>query len=353
MSLDRIWVVGVGGIGSAIAGKLRPGGSCLLIDRWAEHVGAINAWGLRVEYPDESVCLDLPALHIGGLDDLTEVPDAILLAVKAPETRETVERLLPHMGDTTMVVSLQNGVNEDLIAGIVGAARTIGAVVLLGGAMVGPGQVRAYALEAGIRVGELDGSVDPRLRELADLVEPAIPVEVTNDIWGALWSKLMLNVQVNALCALTGRNTGEVARDPISRQLAIWLAREAITVAQALDISIDSELLDAEPDVYLRIDEDATALQRIERAFADRWDELAVKPSMLRDVEKNRPTEIEALNGYIARKGAETGVSVAVNQAVVDLIRLQEGGIDPRSLGGGLVQIHAGLVRRQRSGGLN
>jgi 2-dehydropantoate 2-reductase len=251
---------------------------------------------------------------------------------------------LPFMGAATILVSLQNGINEELIAGIVGDSRTIGSVVHYGAGMVGPGHARAYALEAGIQVGALDGSADPRLQELASLVLPPIAVEITNDIWDALWSKLMVNIQVNALCALTGRVTGEVARDPITRQLAIWLAREAITVAQTLGISLDSELLDAEPDMYLRIDRDAAALEVIERGFVDRWGGFSVKPSMLRDAEKGRPTEIEALNGYIVRKGLETGVSVATNEAVVDLVRLQEDGSDFESLGEGLGQAHTALV---------
>jgi 2-dehydropantoate 2-reductase len=323
MPVDDVWVVGAGAIGSIFAGALRPDLSRLLVDPWPERVESVRRDGLRIENEGRSTEASIPIVHTAELASLGRSPSVVMLAVKAPETGPALATLLPHMSDSTAIVSLQNGVNEDAIAEIVGAERTIGAVVQYGGEMAGPGEVRAYTLEGGIQVGELDGALTPRLESIASLVRGEPHVEPTDDIWSALWSKLMVNVQVNALAGLTGFATDELAADPKLRRIALALAREAVSVALALEVSLDLELLDGEPSVYLESADDGAALEALEAGFVRRWSELSVKPSLLHDIERGRPTEIEALNGYVAKTGRGLGVSVAVNEAVVGLVRAQ------------------------------
>ncbi|HEU4599685.1 MAG TPA: 2-dehydropantoate 2-reductase N-terminal domain-containing protein, partial [Solirubrobacterales bacterium] len=224
---SRIWVVGAGGIGSVAAGKLGSGASCTMIDGWPANVDEVRANGMRVAYPEGAVQVAHPIYGEDEIERIPDPPDFVLLAVKSHRTRECVELLLPRLGEDSVVVSLQNGVNEDLIADLVGRERTLGAVVDFGAEMAGPGRVRGYALDAGMLVGELDGEITPRLRHLAGLFDAEIPVEPTDNIWGALWSKLMVNVQVNALCALSGLPTDRLAEDRPLRRTAIGLAMEA------------------------------------------------------------------------------------------------------------------------------
>lgn len=323
MPADDVWVVGAGAIGSIAAAALRPDLPRLLVDSWPARVDAVRRDGLRIENEGRSAGTSIPIVHTAELASLGRSPSVVLLAVKAPETGPTLAALLPHMSDSTAIVSLQNGVNEDAIAEIVGPERTIGAVVQYGGEMAGPGEVRAYTLDGGIQIGELDGALTPRLESIAGLVGGELRIEPTDDIWSALWSKLMVNVQVNALAGLTGFATDQLAADPMLRRIALALAREAVSVALPLEVSLDLELLDGELSAYLDSADDAAALQTLEAGFVRRWSELSVKPSLLQDIERGRLTEIEALNGYVAKKGRELGVPVAVNEAVVGLVALQ------------------------------
>jgi 2-dehydropantoate 2-reductase len=185
-----------------IAGRLRADPPCRLIDAWPDHVEAIRSGGLEVEYADETVRVALPAYHATELDEIGERPDIVLLAVKSNFTAESVERLLPHLADESIVVSLQNGINEDAISSLIGRRRTIGAAVAFGGELLGPGRARVGG--DGLTVGELDGSLTPRVKSLAALLQPCARVAATENIWGYLWTKLVINTQLNAICAVTG-----------------------------------------------------------------------------------------------------------------------------------------------------
>jgi 2-dehydropantoate 2-reductase len=118
MSGEKIWLVGAGAIGSILAGRLHSDPPCRLIDGWREHTQAIRTDGLQVDYQDEITRVTLPAFHLSELGDMQEKSDLILLAVKSDATVDWMNQLLPHMSDRTLVVSLQNGINEETIVGL-------------------------------------------------------------------------------------------------------------------------------------------------------------------------------------------------------------------------------------------
>jgi 2-dehydropantoate 2-reductase len=352
MSTGTIWVVGAGAVGSVTAARLRSDPPCRLIDAWAEHVAAIRADGLRLDYADATLCVSsFPAYHLDEIERIQERPDVILLAVKSNSTVATVNGLLPFMTDTTVVVSLQNGVNEETISDLAGPERTIGAAVSYGGELVAPGRIRTPSAFNGVRprlvIGELDGVVTPRLRRLADRLGSSVPVEVTDNIWGRLWSKLIVNVQVNALCALTGLTTDEIAADPSLRGMSLTMASEAIGVASELGLTLDPALVWGDPDMPLDTP-DAASKQAVEQTFMNRWT-APTKPSMLQDVEKGRPTEIDALNGYVVAKAHQTQVTAPANEAVVRLVKELETSAQRTGRDGirdELHSIHESLARR-------
>ncbi len=300
----KLWLVGVGAVGSATIARVETEPPCRLVDAWAEHVAAIRADGLRVELPDETLTLHLPAFHESELERIGERPDVVLLAVKSNATAETVERLLPFLDDDAAIVSLQNGINEETIAALAGAHRTIGAMVAYGGTLVGPGHARPHGARGHLTLGELDGARSARVEELATLLRASVDADVTDDIWGALWTKLIVNAQMNAVCALSGLPTDRMVRDDGLRAVSIAVAREAVAVADALGIALDDAMFDVDAD-----------------RLRARWQDAAVKPSMLQDAEKGRPIEIEFLNGYVAKKAREAGLSAPANEALVSLAR--------------------------------
>jgi 2-dehydropantoate 2-reductase len=329
-----IWIAGAGAIGCVLAGTLRVDEPPRLIDSWPEHIERIRSVGLRIDYPAGAVEVRLPISHLDEVDDLDERPDVVLLAVKSPSTVEFVKRLLPRLHDTSTIVSLQNGVNEEIISSLAGPQRTMGAVVDYGGELLAAGRARGYSLESGIVVGELDGSITPRLRSLVAMLDGEIPVSATENIWGELWSKLVVNVQVNALSAVTGFPTDRIAADPVTRRIAIALATEAIRVAETLGLELDGAFLDGHPSAYANA-RSPNDFRRIEERFVDRWKDVSVKPSMLQDLEKRRPTEIDALNGYVVEKARALDVPAPVNAAVVRLAKAAESAVSLRDWRGG------------------
>jgi 2-dehydropantoate 2-reductase len=319
--MGTIWVVGVGAVGSVTAVRLRSDPPCRLIDTWAEHVAAIRTDGLQVDYADAAVRVFFPVYHFDEIAQIQERPDVVLLAVKSNSTGAAVAKVLPFMTDTTMVVSLQNGINEEAISDLVGAERTIGAAVPYGGELVAPGRIRTPSAFNGTRgrlvIGELDGRVTPRVQWLADMLRSSVPVEVTDNIWGQLWSKLIVNVQVNALCALTGLTTNQVAADQGLRGISLSMAGEAIAVARELGLTLDPGIIWGDRELPLHTP-DAESRRALEQRFINRWT-APTRPSMLQDVEKGRPTEIGALNGYVVAKAHQTRVPAPANEAIVRL----------------------------------
>jgi 2-dehydropantoate 2-reductase len=298
----KLWLVGVGAVGSATIARVETEPPCRLVDAWAEHVDAIRANGLHIELPDETLTLRLPAYHESELDRIGERPDVVLLAVKSNVTAATVDRLLPYLDDDSAIVSLQNGINEETIASIAGAHRTIGAMVAYGGTLAGPGHAKPHGARGHLTVGELDGARSERVEALAALLRASVDVDVTDDIFGALWTKLIVNAQMNAVCALSGLPTDRMVRDDALRALSIAVAREAVAVAGALGIALDDGMFDVDGD-----------------RLRERWQDAAVKPSMLQDAEKGRPIEIDFLNGYVAAKAREVGLEAPANEALVRL----------------------------------
>jgi 2-dehydropantoate 2-reductase len=323
MTNPQIWIVGAGAIGSVLAGRLGSNRACCVVDAWHEHVQAIREGGLRVDYPDETVNVALPAFPLDELDQIGESPDIVILAVKSYATRETLDRVLPFLHQSSIVVSFQNGINEEAIASAAGANRTIGAVVIYGGELLGPGHARGYALQNGVVVGELNGAITNRVELLAETLRPSLPTRITDDIWSELWSKLVVNAKMNAICAFTGLDGGRMVADPRLRRIALEIAREAVAVALRLGLKLDSNLIGGEPRAFLEPFA-SPAMHAIETAFVERWGGASVKPSMLQDVEKGRPTEIDALNGYVAAKARDLKLPAPVNSAITGFIKVAE-----------------------------
>lgn len=324
-----MWIVGVGAIGSVIAGKLEAGGT-VLIDSWQTHVDAIRESGLTVDYPEGTVTAKLPAYHLDEIDTIEGSPEVILLAVKSNATVETLTRLSGRMLERTIVVSLQNGINEDSIADAVGQDRTIGAAVMYGGELASPGHAFPHPGPRHLVIGELDGSLTERVAALAARLSPSVEVEVTEDIWAILWTKLVVNSEMNAVAAVTGFRGDEIAADPAARRFALSLARECVAVAVAIGLDLDYSVLDGTADDYLD-SFDSDRMRAVERRFVERWSRLPVKPSMLQDLEKGRPTEIDFFNGYIVKKARALGIAVPANEAIVRMVKSAEAdGWSPR-----------------------
>lgn len=301
----RVLIWGAGAMGGTIGAYLiRAGHDVTLVDIAADHVAAMNATGLRLTGPVDEFTVRARAFTP---EEVSGTWPAILLCVKAHHTAEATHALAPHLADDGYVVSIQNGLNELVIASIVGEARTIGAFVNFGADYLGPGVIHR-GNRAAVVIGELDGRITPRLQALhATLRDFDDRAMITTNLWGYLWGKLAYGAQLFAT-ALTNESIADALALPAYRDLFIALAREVLTVATARGIVPEgfdgfdprAFLPGVEPAVSSRSLDDMVAFNRASaKTHSGIWRDLAVR---------KRRTEVDAQLGPIVTLGAEVGV---------------------------------------------
>jgi 2-dehydropantoate 2-reductase len=235
----RIAVVGAGAIGGYTGGQLAHNGfDVTLIDPWPEHVETIRKDGLALEgmTQEEFVCARPRTLHLTEAQQLAkEKPiDIAMVSVKSYDTEWATRFISQYLAPDGYVVSLQNCMNEERIAGIVGWDKTVGVIpALLGAELYAPGRVRRTAAKGAspyevYRVGEVHGRITKRIEELADLIRTIDSVKATTNLWGERWSKLCVNGMANGVAAATGMSGNDMNRDDKIRRLSIRLAGEGV-----------------------------------------------------------------------------------------------------------------------------
>ena len=327
MALMHVVVAGAGGIGGAIAGEVAlGGGNVSVIDAWADHVGAIRADGLRLVGPSPAGerTARLNAWHIDEWRRLAPV-DLLIIAAKAFDNRWLAPLLAPRLTDAATVISAQNGVNEPPLAELLGPERVIGAVVLFPAEAVGPGQVR-LDWQPTLQIGELDGTSTDRLEQVSEALGLGVEVAVSDHIWGAIWSKLVMNCMSNPVNAVLGGRARDCREQPGPRRVSLACGSEAVAVGRAQGHRIKPVSgIDAERILVggaggpgaaeLAADWEATAAELGE-----------VKGSMPTDIERGRKTEIESLSGFVSREGMRLGISTPANDAVYKMVGEIESG---------------------------
>jgi 2-dehydropantoate 2-reductase len=324
----RYVVIGGGAIGGTVAAYLaRAGQSLLVVDRDADHVHAIQQRGLTIRGFDETFTVPLEAVTP---DDLPERIDAVLLAVKAPATEAAVRSFINRLAADGYVVSLQNGLNEVLIAQLAGAERTIGAFVNFSADYLEPGLIH-FAGRGAFVIGELDGSLSPRLYELQRVLGAWGEVQITHNIWGYLWGKQAYGAMLFAT-ALTNDSMADAIDG--HRAVMVDLANEVLAVAHAAGITplgFDG----FEPDV-IRSGDNAAIQASLDRLIAIRHTDEKTHSGVWRDLAiRKRPTEVDAHFVPIVEEAERRGLAVPRVRRLIELIHEIESGqrdFDPRNL---------------------
>ncbi len=314
-----IAVLGAGAIGSSIAADLTQAGlDVTVIDQWPAHVEAMQAAGLRVTMTDNDVQTAVRALHLCDLASTALEFDIVFLAVKSNDHRWMAEYIKPRLKPDGILVGTQNGMNDDSIAEIIGRGRTLGCVVELQAELFTPGLIKRNTTRQGswFSVGELDGAYTPRVREIETIMRNVGKVEVTNNIYGAKWTKLIANTMTMGPFGLLGLRNFEAAALPGMLDISLRLGKESLAVGAALGYRM-------EPLFGLRADE-----------FAGSSDENLVttmetlmshvgggRTAPIHDHIKGRASEIEFISGVVSRKGRELGIATPLNDAVVEIDR--------------------------------
>jgi 2-dehydropantoate 2-reductase len=309
-----VLVVGGGAIGGITAAKLTGEvARVVVLDANERHVQRLRDPGLIYE--------EAGAEHTVVLDAVTSTAelagdfDFALIAVKSPFHRAALEPLAA-LESIRAYVTLGNGLIQDRIAELVGPDRLLSCLVEWGGTNLGPGRLVRDTI-APMVVGELDGTERERTRLLARCLEPVGDVRLTRNLRGQIWSKLLVNSALTGLSAVSGLRYGGVAEHPDGRTALYEVWAEGFAVGWAEELMLE-RVLDVEPREL--VDRDDAALARM-MAIAGN-----TKPSMLQDLEQGRATEVDVVNGGVARRGRKHGIATPFNDRVVELVHAMERG---------------------------
>lgn len=316
-----ITIVGAGAIGGTVGAFLHDAGYAVtLVDIDAAHVRAINEQGLRLTGIRGDRLFHPRAIV---RDELRGPLGVVFLCVKGHFTASAIRELAPLIAPDGYVLSLQNGLNEPIIAQEIGLERTVGAFVHFGADLIEPGQIQLGA-EQTIFIGELDGQITPRAETLRATLNHVMPTRTTANIWGFLWGKLVYGALAFAASSVDAP-VPTILDDPLGHLVCRTAAEEAYLVAstQAQPLEPIGEF---EPNAFApgqhtvaeaSLNALADAMRRSPKQHMGIWRDLRVK---------RRKTEVDMQVAAIVDKGREIGVPTPVNAAVLDLIHAIEDG---------------------------
>lgn len=299
----KIAIVGAGAMGCLYGAKLSsvPENEVYLIDVWKDHIEAIDKNGLLME---ENGAL-LTYNRVKGVTDAEQAGpcELAIIFVKSTLTSIAVQSNKAVFGPDTVALTLQNGLgNIDLIREEIGDHNVIAGTTAHGATMLGPGKMR-HAGSGKTIIGELNGEKSDRIEKIAQALRDAgLETEISENVLGLVWDKLLVNVGINALTGITKLHNGELLNYPEIEELLEAAVSEAQSVADAKGIA-------------LSYDDPVDHTKAVCKATA------ANKSSMLQDILNHKQTEIEMINGAIVREGAQAGIETPVNFVLTNLIK--------------------------------
>jgi 2-dehydropantoate 2-reductase len=295
----KITIVGAGAMGSLFGALLAESGhEVRLLDVWQEHVDAVNKKGLSVEREGRTRSIVLKATT-----DLRQVDkaDLVIVFVKSSQTGKAAETARAALRKDGWVLTLQNGMgNAEAIARAVPASRVLAGTTSHGATMLGPGMIRHAGVGPTV-IGAWTGEEPAGAKKMAECFNRAgIETAVADDVRSLIWSKLLVNVGINAVTALTGIRNGQLLDLESTRWISQTAVEEAMAVARNLGVRV-------------RDDAVSHVFQIAEATAANR-------SSMGQDLDHRRRTEIDAINGYVVREAEKLGLPVPVNRTLSGLI---------------------------------
>ena len=328
----KFTIIGAGAIGGlAGAYMTRAGEDVLLVDRWREHVDAMNSKGLFIDGVRGEMTVPVKACTPG---ELRAPLEAVLVATKSQHTVEAIRQILPLLTRESFIVSFQNGFNEPDIekllseAGFDGAHQVVGSIPNYGGALVDPGYIE-FVHEGPIQLGEMNGENTPRLAELARALSSLTEVQLSDHIWGQIWAKEVYSAQV-VFSALVDAPIRKTLGEERWARVAGAVVREALEIAEANGIRVQAfDFFD--PANYKPVTPADTRrlLDNINHAIwllkKDQKPEAHVFKKQGSGiwwdiVYRNRPSEVRSSNGKLVEYGRRVGADVRLNERLCDMI---------------------------------
>ncbi|MBF9059999.1 2-dehydropantoate 2-reductase [Rhodobacterales bacterium HKCCSP123] len=314
----RIAFIGTGAQGASVAADFAVAGlDVTFIDQWPAHVEAMRANGLTVNLPERQIHTRVKALHLCEIAEIREPFDVVFMVVKAYDTRWAAEMIKPVLAEDGFVVGLQNGMTHEDIADIVGAHRTIGAVIQIASNMWEPGVTNRQndTDESWFALGALDPERQHLVEYVADLLRHSGTVEVVDDIRSAKWMKLVVNAAELVPSAIVDTELREAAQDPAYLEAMRLAGYEAMSAALADGATIMPIIgmpptMSNDPDRY--VDQ---IFEKVLTTFS-RDDTLTTS---LQDWRKGRRAEVAEVNGIVVEVLKKQGRAAPMNELVVQM----------------------------------
>ncbi len=303
----KIIIVGPGAMGCLLAGLLaRSQNEVWLLDKNENRADNIKKNGIKIEGKTEL------SIKINATANLAEIKNAdlVIIAVKSYDTIPAVSNLNPIINEATCILTLQNGIgNVENIKSAVDSSNILGGVTSHGATLLGEGIIR-HAGTGDTYIGRLDGKLTGRMQEISGIFNKSgVETKISDNIQGLLWSKLVINVGINALTAITRLNNGRLIEFEGTYDVMEKAVSEAVSVAQKKGIKL----------IYENPFERVKEVCRLTSANIS---------SMLQDVLKKRKTEIDYINGAIVREAKTLNIPVPINEALTSLVKTIESSYD-------------------------
>ncbi len=319
----QVTIIGAGAIGGSIgAFATKAGHDITLVDIVPEHVKIMNEQGLLItgalgdeRYPVKAKLAS----------ELTGPLGVVFLCVKGHFTEGAIQQIAPLLAPDGYVVSIQNGLNEEIIAKYIGKERTVGCFVHFSADYIEPGVIQ-YSNSHDLRIGELDGSVTPRLHDIKSVLDSVMPTNITTNIWGYLWGKLVYAAMAFAVSTVDA-TVYEVLSDQRGRLIGLEAAAEAAAVAAAQGFSLEM-IGSFDPNAFMRksgwedganrvLDTIGVEMQASLKSHMGIWMDLKIK---------RRKTEVDMQVVPVVEAARRLGIPAPVNEKVVQVVHEIERG---------------------------
>jgi len=304
----KIVMMGSGGVGGFFGGHLARAGYDVSFVARGKHLEAMKANGLTLEHKTLGD-IRIPAVKVSDDPASFGVADIVILSVKLWDTEDAARAIRPIVGPHTGVLSLQNGVvKDDILRRVFDPAQVMGGVCYVATHIARPGVIEQTGAMQRIIVGEYDGHVSERVRELHQaLAKTGVAAELSDDVRRAIWEKYVFLVGLSATTTTMRSVIGPIRSDPRTRAFLHDVMREVVAVGRALGVNLPPDYAD----------------QRL--AFADTVP-ATMTSSMHHDLERGNRLEVEWLSGGVVEMGRKAGVPTPCNRAVWDILELHANG---------------------------
>ena len=322
--MGKYAIYGAGSLGTVLGAFItKNGGEIELVNRNKAHVAKLNEKGAKII---GTVEMTVPVKAITP-DEMSGEYDVIILLTKQLFNKDVVTFLKPFLSEKGVIVTLQNGIPEPGIAEIVGEDHTMGCAVEWGAALIEPGvcELTSEKDSLSFHMGNMKGITDEQFNTVKKLLEYMCPVHEETNLMGARWSKLLINATFSGLGTVVGGVFGDVSEDKAAKKVAIRCMKECIDVGHASG----TEFAPVQGKNIVGLFYYKGALKR---TFGTALLPVAMKkhrliePSMLQDLKKGKPCEVDAINGVVCEFGRKYGVPTPINDRIVEIIKkIQDG----------------------------